>query len=473
MEYKQKYLKYKDKYLSLKKDIYMQGGTIKEIVNQTGGACKDGCKMKIITCKLCNFMKYCSDECLKADLVLHAPFCKRHKKTFEILKTKLAEDKKEYKLRKDAYAMSADETRIRTLAAEAIISFYKILNEKFDYAKERNRPAYETNYPGWNRLPLDPFCRMKIYLDKFTNEKEKEEIVHTYANMRLKPIPLFSTDLDLSFSTIPAGRTLNLDCTNAFYMTQYAILNKILPRYTRNLLDISVLDQLRSASPPSNFLLKGYNRDIELELLRQYKSMGDLTRANYIGINNVLLDEKKAQRMHLVTKSLQNFFKYDADYINIKLGDGCAIKNHPMYESSWGSYANEHVYCVGHNEEGVPLFIGFSGNGTQTDDMTNICIPQTITHIRKVLVRETIKEAEKRVKRDTPMRIDQKEALALELLLDVVNQPIIKLGSLITIKFNEDAQLASLPKPGEVSRADIDNQQSTISHAEIIAILGF
>ena len=505
MEYYNKYLKYKQKYLSLKKDINVQGGSIKQKylslkkdINVQGGSikqkylslkkdinhshvggngCKSGCpKVEDLVCSRCKFKKYCSTECQIDDWPRHRIYCK----PIKIINDNIAEiikiESDLYKELNSKFVLEGHEKKIRDLAVIAIKSSYDILNKKFDYTKKvldhtktkliANTPAYEYYFPNWYRFPLNPTLP-SIKIDPTENN-------NFYLNSRDIPVPLFNRKIDLTFSSIPNDITLHMECTTAFYMTQFAILEKTMPKFLETLLDICVIDEIvERLLINGEKLPKGYDSIYEIAHLKNFITDGTLISEYFNEINNILLNEKKARRLFVIIEYLKIFFDNLSSKKNqfVKIGDGCLIAGHPKYESTWGSYSNENVYCIGHNDAGLPLFIGFSGNGKNTQDNTNICIPQTLNHIRRCLADEYIKSLNEEEPSTISQVPEENHINYLKAYLEIIKKPVRITGSIDIIQFNEIEMIKALPAPKEVSQEEIDNQQSYITCDELFKIL--
>jgi len=344
MDYYKKYLKYRQKYISLKKenDINSLGGSIKQkYLSLKGGAnCNVGCPNEVsVVCPVCNFKKYCSAACQEADLPRHNQYCINIKNINDKINEIITRESDAYRLLYSAFVPSARERLTRNLAVGAIKSFYNVLNKKFDYSEKSDRPAWEQKYPGWHRFPLHPDIH-NIKLIPADAVDDTDNIKRLYEQARVIPIPLFNKRLDLTFSYIPDDVTLNMECTAAFYMTQFAIIQTLKSTFLEKILNICILDRMIDYYRAQGKRLPGgYNIEIELEQIQGNINNGNLKHSEYDEINNILFNRKKAQRFYVIMQYLLLLFKSGGNQF-VKIGDGCGINGHPEYNTSWGAYAN-------------------------------------------------------------------------------------------------------------------------------------
>ena len=362
--YKNKYLKYKNKYINLKNSL--------SELDQIGGAlglCKI-CKLekKLQKCSKCKYVAYCSTECQKQDWTEHKEKC-----------IKIAKAAEQIVNPEDLKTTNPDEFRIRTTAVEAITDFYSILNTKFDFSSELISYSINYAYPGFNRFPLPQIQNEKIKVIKIKDTYVDDH----YKNLELYPVPLFnktSTELGriLRFDSITGPNPNHImDCTNAFGMVQFAIMHKLIPDYTIQLLNNSVLDQVvLERTKQDHFIsqLNGYHRKEEIKKLQIYYVNGILTDAQLSGINNVLLTPQKDKRLFVIHTYRKEFFNIVHIPTKLNIGNGYGIQGHPNYlPGIMGNHPSENVFCVSFTSEAEPLFIGYTGNKINRPGIRPIC----------------------------------------------------------------------------------------------------
>jgi len=494
VDYYSKYLKYKQKYIELKaQSNFAQGGSLKQkyielkaqsnfaqgnsfsislkqkyidqshSFKQSGGALCSVCHedKPLIECPDCHFMKYCSPDCRSTDLARHTPKCAEIRDLLPIVATTNALEMASFRRVRDT-GTSGKEKIVRTVAAATITDFYGVLNRKFNFPRQPFQ-NFKFKFPGWYRFPLDPTIAGIARPDDLD--------LDAYTLLRHRPIPLFSNPLDFSFATVPDGSTLKMECTAAFYMAQFALIRRLIPRMTEKILDIRVIDREIAKGNPALYPHE-YNQDIEIATLITYLERGFLTPDDYDDINNILSHRKKIHRLYWVLDAMKHFIRGKDD---IQLGDGCGIFGHPLYNDKLGSHQAENVYCVGFENE-YPLFIGFDGHGSDGhDSRIGLSTPKTLDYVRKSLAREYIKQVEAR------------EAISPEdehiAYLTISTRPFIVNGGLrIEAFLAGDAIFDSTFAPAVVVQGDaaakatfdaeVATQQSSLTSAELKARLG-
>ena len=382
--YKNKYLKYKNKYINLKNSL--------SELDQFGGerGLCTFCKLEkdLHKCSQCKYVAYCCTECQKKDWPNHKDIC-----------IKIARAAKKIVNPEYLKTTNPDEFRIRTRAVEAIMDFYSILNTKFDFSS--GIISYKVNYvyPGFNRFPLPSTEIIKV--------NKTPLLKHHYLLLEMYPVPLFNkTSIELAqilrFDSITKGHFNQImDCTNAFGMTQFAIMHKVIPDYTIQLLNNSVLDQVVVGLIKQNPLseMNGYNRAEEIKKLQDYYKRGILTDDKLAGINNVLLNSQKDKRLFTIHTYRQVFFTEPSDptaLTKYNIGNGYGIQGHPHYFAGiMGHHPSENVFCVGFTSKYEPLFMGFSGNKSNRSGIRPICDfsngPQPLSVIQYFLAVEYVK----------------------------------------------------------------------------------
>jgi hypothetical protein len=412
--YFNKYLKYKNKYLKTK--FFMQNGGER-------GKCSVCTKSTYNLCSKCKYISYCSKECQKKDWEKHKCICSNN----------------------------PGEIEIRYKAANAIKNFYQIINIKFDYSDTSQNYMYEYNYPGWYRAPLP---------HDITGIRNLEIEPNYYDIIRLYPVPLFNYSLNeiLNFNTIETGRdpTPIMDCTNAFGMTMFAILNAVIPEYINKLLNISIIDKIIDKSPKIKLNMFGYNRNIEINTIKSYINSKKLLEKDYNELNNILLNENKSKRLYIIYFIKNLFFKNKLD--KIKLGDGCYIHGHSKYKSTMGSYVGENVYCVDFTSVGKPLFIGFSGNRRNIQDNLDFTNPQELGTIQRFLAIEYLKAVNTEL-------TEKNIQMALQ---DVSSRNVVIQAGLIIDNLKKIPLDISSLSITNVSLEDIENQQSDITNEDLL-----
>ena len=275
MDYYDKYLKYKQKYIALRaQSNFSQSDSFKQKyialkaqsnLNKFGGALCIVCNKDkpLQDCSGCNFMKYCSTDCQRADWPRHKTKCKEIKDLLTKVNIRNSEELASFRGVRDR-KKSIFEITTRSVAVRIITDFYEVLNRKCNFPPE-NYDYFKYIFPGWYRFPLNP------NIPSICGDDDKS----IYKELRLKPIPLLNTRLDLNFSSVPEGNTLKMECTSAFYMTQFAIIQRLIPRMTAKILDLRVIDQI-IAKNPENYPNE-YNQEVEIATLRSYISAGFLT----------------------------------------------------------------------------------------------------------------------------------------------------------------------------------------------------
>jgi len=417
--YFDKYLKYKSKYLKTK-FLIQDGGE--------SGECSFCNKStnNLLRCSKCKYISYCSANCQKNDWKKHKCICSNN----------------------------PGETEIRYKAANAIKKFYQTINIKFYYSYTSQNYMYEYNYPGWYRAPLPHNIKDIRNLGIEDNY---------YDIIRLYPVPLFNYPLNeiLNFKTIETGRdpTPIMDCTNAFGMTMFAILDAVIPEYINKLLNISIIDQIINSNSKIKLNMFGYNRNIEINTIKSYINSKKLLEKDYNELNNILLNENKSKRLYIIYYIKNLFFKNKLD--KIKLGDGCYIYGHSKYISTMGSYIGENVYCVDFTSNGEPLFMGFSGNGRNIQDNLDFTNPQELGTIQRFLAIEYLKAVNTEL-------TEKNIQMALQ---DVSSRNVVIQAGLIIdnlIKIPLDISSLSITN---VSPEDIKNQQSDITNEDLLRLL--
>ena len=187
------------------------------------------------------------------------------------------------------------------------MDFYSILNTKFDFS---SGISYKVNYvyPGFNRFPLPSSEIIKV--------NKISSLIDHYMQLEMYPVPLFNkTSAELAqilrFDSITGIHSDQImDCTNAFGMTHFAIMYKVIQDYTIQLLNNSVLDQVVVGLIKQNPLseMNGYHREEEIKKLQDYYKRGILTDEKLAGINNVLLNSQKDKRLFTIHTYRQDFF---------------------------------------------------------------------------------------------------------------------------------------------------------------------
>jgi hypothetical protein len=391
--YKNKYLKYKNKYINLKNSL-----SELDLIGGERGLCTF-CKLEkdLRRCSQCKYVAYCCTECQKKDWPNHKDICKQ-----------IAKAAKKIVNPEDLKTNNPDEFRIRTLAVDAILEFYRTVNTKFDFSS--GIISYKVNYvyPGFNRFPLPSSEIIKV--------NKTPSLKHHYLLLEVYPVPLFNkTSAELAeilrFDSIIGIRSDQImDCTNAFGMTQFAIMHKLIPEYTINLLNNSVLDQVVTEFIKQNpFIsdLNGYHRAEEIKKLQDYYKRGILTDEKLAGINNVLLNPQKDKRLFTIHTYRKDFFTEPSDPTaptKYNIGNGYGIQGHPHYFAGiMGHHPSENVFCVGFTSTNTvmaaavvePLFMGFSGNKSNRPGIRPICDfsngPQPLSVIQHFLAVEYVK----------------------------------------------------------------------------------
>ena len=419
--YKNKYLKYKRKYLE-KKNLIQNGGE--------SGQCSF-CNISIenlLRCSKCRYIGYCSKNCQKTDWEKHKCICSNN----------------------------PGETEIRYKAANAIKKFYQTINIKFDYSADTSKNyMYKYNYPGWYRAPLPHDI---IGIRNLRMES------NYYDNIRLYPVPLFNYPLNeiLNFNTIETDRdpTPIMDCTNAFGMTMFAILNAVIPEYINKLLNISIIDQLINSNSKIKSNMLGYNRNIETNIIKSYINSKELLEEDYNELNNILLNENKSKRLYIIYYIKNLFFVHNKSD-KIKLGDGCYIYGHSLYETTMGSYVGENVYCVDFTSDGKPLFMGFSGNQKNVQDNFDFTNPQELGTIQRFLAIEYLKAVNTEL-------TEKNIQIALK---DVSSRNVVIQAGLMIDSFKKVPLDISKLSIRDITLEEIENQQSDITNENLLRLL--
>jgi hypothetical protein len=398
MSYQDKYLKYKQKYLMLKRDVLSTDTNFVKLeqIGGTLGLCQI-CKQEkdLRKCTQCKYVTYCSRECQIADWHTHKTKCKKIAKATEQIVNP-----------EDLKSTNPAEFDIRTRAVDAILEFYSILNTKFDFSS--GIISYKVNYvyPGFNRFPLPASEIIRV--------NKRSSLNHHFMQLEMYPVPLFNkTSAELAqilrFETISEVHPNHImDCTNAFGMTQFAIMHKLIPDYTIQLLNNTVLDQVVIELIKQNPLIRdvnGYHRAEEIKKLQYYYKNGILTDDKLSGINNVLLNPQKDKRLFVIHTYRQDFFTQPTvptvptvptAPTKYNIGNGYGISGHPYYFAGiMGNHPSENVFCVGFTSEAEPRFMGFSGNKSNRPGIRPICDfsngPQPLSVIQHFLAVEYVK----------------------------------------------------------------------------------
>jgi len=461
MDFKQKYLKYKNKYIQLKKLI------------QTGGNnCSQCNKPSAPSSCPCGTASYCNAICQKAAWPSHKG---PHK---AVIDAKLAEQAQLVPAPRPPPFLGQQankflfETALRKRAVDAVTDLYARLNRKFRY-KNSESQSWEHKYPLWHREPLNPAT-----LNQFASlvvEAPAVRVVpptHIDRYNRLKNIcvPLFNTDLEqcLAFESVPDGqaeRAPIIECTAAFYMAKVAILHRFNPSLAKKMFNISFID-MKCATVITE-RLTGYDRRLEVKFLknclleRPTKSL-TLAEVTTLSIKDILLDERKAQRLEFASKCLDQFF---VGTDTVKPGDGCYVSGHPNYQTTFGPYSGEHVYCVAPDQ-----FIGLQGlDYGDFRDYTGIGTPKTLNQIRRSLAIEYIRVVLETAEGRKPRPDQIPEDLIQHFLAEIPTEPHIY-GALnidLFFKYAVPVDLRALVEDDAEKAA----QQTNLTDAELLALI--
>jgi len=118
----------------------------------------------------------------------------------------------------------------------------------------------------------------------------------------------------------------------------------------------------------------------------------------------------------------------------------------------------------------LPLFIGFSGNGKYTTDNTNICIPQTLDHIRRSLADEYIKSKNIEDPGNISDIPEVNHINYLNAYCTISEIPLKIIGALNIESFSNEG-LLFLPDPKVVSQEEIDRQQSNYTCQQLFNLI--
>jgi len=462
MDFKQKYLKYKNKYLQLKK------------LSQTGGNNCSHCGKPDAryTCQ-CKTKFYCSKEC-------QVKVWSSHKEAHNAIMTAAI-------IHEQAALVPAPrpppflgkqenkllfEVALRKRAVDAVTDLYARLNSKFRYSSTESN-SWEHKYPLWHRDPISP-DKANLFASLVVGEPAVKVVAKEHYDRyhRLKSIclPLFNTDLTecLAFESVPdhqAERAPIMECTAAFHMAKVALLHRFNPSLAKRIFNISFLDRMCDADTSEK--LTGYDRRLEVKFLkdctleRATKSL-TLAQVTSLSIKDILLDEKKAQRLEMAFKCLNKFFVRTE---TVKLGDGCYVRGHPSYKSQFGPYSGEHVYCVGPDQ-----FIGLQGlDYGDFRDYTGIGTPKTLNQIRRSLAIEYIRVVLELAEGRKPRPDQIPEEMIQHFLAEIPTAPHVY-GALNVEEFYKYTDEVDLSDLVEVA-AETAAQQSTLTDAELLALI--
>jgi len=157
MDFKEKYLKYKNKYIALKQDIYTQGDSLKNNFLQIGGAKCSYCNKDnaLMMCP-CRLAAYCNSDCQKAAWPTHRLSCsfafaarkkeradKIKKKDEELMKDLLkSRDKKLEPLTREGALEEMKELWVRPNNPAALSTRIDQIIKEFRLKRERIKDHY-------------------------------------------------------------------------------------------------------------------------------------------------------------------------------------------------------------------------------------------------------------------------------------------------------------------------------------------
>jgi len=462
MNFQQKYIKYKNKYIQLKRLI------------QTGGNNCSTCNSPDAPFKCdCGTVSYCNIICQKTAWNSHKA---AHK---AVIEAKLAEQSALVHAPRPPPTLGTQATKflfecaLRRRSVDAVTDLYDRLNRKFRY-KSSESNSWEHVYPLWHREPISP-ARVDQYASLVVGEPAARVLARRhhdrYNKLKSICVPLFNTDLAdcLEFQSVQdrqAERAPIIECTAAFYMAKVAILQRFNPSLAKKIFNISFLDMLCDTDTSEK--LTGYDRRLEVKFLkdcaleRATKSL-TLAEVTSLSLKDILLDARKAQRLEMASKCLDQFFVRSD---KVKPGDGCYVQGHPLYKASFGPYSGEHVYCVAPDK-----FIGLQGlDYGDFIDYTGIGTPKTLNEIRRSLAIEFLRFILKDPATGTKPRPDQlPEEMIAHYLAEIPAEPHIY-GALNVdelYKYAHDIDLTGLVEVAAETAA----QQTTLTDAQLLALI--
>ena len=244
--------------------------------------------------------------------------------------------------------ISPDELRIRKQAFQAIMNTYADLNANATPHGEVPVYTYEYTIPGWYPIPVFP---SRIFAGSYPSK---------YNTLSDIVIPQFNQTMDQALASLKVQSGWKMECTAAQKIVEYGIINTLMKEFADELLSEEYLDR-RIATGGLYSSIRGYegrNRTFA----EAYLARGVITQDI---ANSMLLDEQKTKRMFTFISLVEALYilKDDSDH-ELRTGDKSYIWGHPKYleRNPDGSYRGENVFCIGYNDRGLKLFMGYGKN---------------------------------------------------------------------------------------------------------------
>lgn len=283
--------------------------------------------------------------------------------------------------------MTNDELQIRQEAVAAILECYENMNNNLS----KPLRVYNNCVPGWLPRILSPTRPDLVNLFALFDRPDQLNDDRYYIISRAE-IPEEGILLADALESLKNKTGWCTECTSAAHFVKFAIINRLLPGYfdTFNRDRISELIKTNDLDIQS---FKGYEipdvgvtvdtfvHDTIPWINSKYKKVATLTA--YSAQRRYLLDQKTKDCIY--TRSLYQ----GSDYV--MAGDPLYIYGHPDYPKKYpdGSSRGENVFCVGYNDKGEQLFMGF-GSFFMTGRKAN---PRTLEEIRANLAHEYMIES--------------------------------------------------------------------------------
>ena len=240
------------------------------------------------------------------------------------------------------------ELKIRKQTFQAIMSTYADLNTNATPHDEIAVYTYEYTIPGWYPIPVFP---SRIFTGPYPSK---------YNTLTDIVIPQFNQTMDQALASLKIQSGWKMECTAAQKIVEYSIINTLMKDFADELLSTEYLDR-RIADGRLYSSIRGYegrNR----RFAEAYLARGVITQDV---ANSMLLDEQKTKRMFAFISLVDALYilKDDSDH-ELRTGDKSYIWGHPDYLDVHpdGSYRGENVFCIGYNDRGLKLFMGYGKN---------------------------------------------------------------------------------------------------------------
>ena len=254
--------------------------------------------------------------------------------------------------------MTNDELQIRREAVAAIIECYENMNNNLS----KPLRVYNNCVPGWLPRILSPTRPDLVNLFALFDHPG-QLIDDRYYIISRAEVPEEGIRLADALDSLKNKTGWCTECTSAAHFVKFAIINRLLPGYfdtfnrdrISELIKSNVLD-IQSFKgyeiPDLGVTVDTFVHDtMPLMNNRKYKKLATLTA--YSAQRRYLLDQKTKDSIY--TRSLHQ----GSDHM--LAGDPLYIYGHPDYPIKHpdGSSRGENVFCIGYNDEGKQLFMGF------------------------------------------------------------------------------------------------------------------